>query len=94
MTLVVTGPLLFLQVSLYPVWQPHRTAVSGQCTLRSPAAAPVSGYDGSPPRRPFVGKKGQGAVGYGHLPHSLDWELGGTALGLPEPRDRLFENFG
>lgn len=41
-----------------------------------------------------MGKKGQGAVGYGHLPHSLDWELGGTALGLPEPRDRLFENFG
>ncbi|XP_036196879.1 large neutral amino acids transporter small subunit 4 isoform X4 [Myotis myotis] len=51
-------PNLPLQVPLHPVRQPHRTAVSGQCTLRSPAAAPVPGHDGSPPRRPSVGERG------------------------------------
>ncbi|KAK1331462.1 hypothetical protein QTO34_009419 [Cnephaeus nilssonii] len=34
------------RVPLHPVWQPHRTAVSGQRALRSPAAAPVSGMMG------------------------------------------------
>lgn len=83
---LVTGSLLPWQVPLHPIWQPHRTAVSGQCTLCSSAAAPVSGHDGPSPRRPSVGKKGQGAVGYGHLPRSADRDLGGIALGLPEPQ--------
>ena len=87
---VVTGSLLPWQVPLHAVWQPHGPAVPGQCTLRSPAAAPVSGYDGSPPRRPSVGKKGWGAEGYGHPPHSADWELGGITRGLLEPQDRQF----
>lgn len=87
---VVTGSLLPWQVPLHAVWQPHRPAVPGQCTLRAPAAAPVSGYDGSPPRRPSVGKKDWGAGGYGHPPHSADWELGDITRGLLEPQDRQF----
>lgn len=47
--------LLFLQVSLLPVWQSNRHAVSGQCCLCSAAATPVSGYDGTPAGRPTLG---------------------------------------
>lgn len=82
-----------LQVSLHPVWQPHRTTVFGQCPLRSPAAAPVSGHDGSSPRRSSVGKKGQGTVGGRHLPHSAEWEPRGISLGLPSPKNKQFGNF-
>ncbi|GLD46767.1 large neutral amino acids transporter small subunit 4-like protein, partial [Lates japonicus] len=38
-------------VSLLPVWQSNRHAVSGQCCICSAAATPVSGYDGTPEGR-------------------------------------------
>ncbi|XP_023618590.1 large neutral amino acids transporter small subunit 4 isoform X6 [Myotis lucifugus] len=45
-------PNLPLQVPLHPVRQPHRTAVSGQCTLRSPAGHEPAGV--LPPPLPHL----------------------------------------
>ncbi|XP_044796519.1 large neutral amino acids transporter small subunit 4 isoform X2 [Bubalus bubalis] len=77
-------PNLPLQVPLHTVWQPHGPAVPDQCPLRSPAAAPVSGYDGSPPGRPSVGERGP--AGREHagllpppLPHLLPAPAGEAA---------------